>query len=232
MEKSTFSIQIKGTPLIKFQSADRIKQLQKGSLYAKTLKYYRELEEETGDKEIGDCFEAMVHVNEAIIKIPSTGEEIELKDELIKTTHSDDFVFCMFGIYPQLEQFSFTEQQKDKMLSFGDTALIILDSTAFIERVKKAAEKAGFIAHFSAVKYYDETVDNANMIIDMLSGMHNIAFWKREAYRYQQEGRFIFISEECHDDHIILDIGDISDISIALPSEQVLTGVSTRVITE
>ena len=228
MEKTTITIQIKGTPLIKFQSAERIAQLQKGCLYAKTLKYYRELEEETGNKEIGDGFEAMVHVNEAIIKIPSTGEEILLKDELIKTTHSDDFVFCMFGIYPQLEKFAFTEQQKEKMLSFGDTALIITDSNAFIDRVKKAAEKAGFIAYFSGVKYYDETVDNANMIVDMLRGMHNIAFWKRESYRYQQEGRFVFVSEQCHDDHIILDIGDISDISVVLPAEQVLTGTSTR----
>ncbi len=232
MDESTISIQIKGIPLIKFQSAERIKQLQKGSLYAKTLGYYRKLEEETGDKEIGDGFEAMVHVNEAIIKIPSTGEEIVLKDELIKTSHSDDFVFCMFGIYPQLERFAFTEQQKEKMLSFGDTALIILDSNAFIDRVKKAAEKAGFTAYFSGVKYYDETVDNASMLIDMLRGMHNIAFWKRESYRYQQEGRFVFVSDQCHDDHIILEIGDISDISVALPSEQVLTGVSTRNLTE
>lgn len=228
MDKQTISIQIKGTPLIKFQSADRIQQLQKGYLYAKTLQYYRELEEKTGNKEIGDGFEAMVHVNEAIIKIPSTGEEIVLNDELIKTSHSDDYVFCMFGIYPQLDKFTFTEHQKEKMLSFGDTALIILDSDVFIDRVKKAAEKAGLKAYFEGVKYYDETVDNASMIIDMMRGMHNIAFWKRASYRYQQEGRFVFVSDKCHDDHIILDIGDISDISVAFPSEQVLTVVSTR----
>ena len=228
MSNSTITFQITGIPLIKFQSAERIQQLREGHLYAKTLGYYRKLEESTGDKEIGDGFEAMIHVNEAIIKFPDTGEEIVLNDELIRTSHSDDYVFCMFGIYPQLDSFTFTEQQKEKMLSFGDTALIILDSNAFIERVIKAAEKAGFTAYFSGVKYYDETVDNASMIIDMLKGMHNIAFWKRESYRYQQEGRFVFVSEQCHDDHITLDIGDISDISVALPSKQVLTGISKK----
>ena len=170
----------------------------------------------------------MVHVNEAIIRFPDTGKEILLNDELISTSHSDDFVFCMFGIYPQLENFIFTEKQKEKMLSFGDTALVILDSEEFIKRVIKAAEKAGFSAYFSGVKYYDETTDNANLIIDLLNGMHNVAFWKRNSYAYQQEGRFVFVAGNNTDDHITLEIGDISDISLVFPSEQVLTGVVTR----
>lgn len=228
MSDSKIIFQITGTPLIKFQSAERIQQLRKGHIYAKTLGYYRKLEETTGDKEIGDGFEAMVHVNEAIIRFPDTGKEILLNDELISTSHSDDFVFCMFGIYPQLENFIFTEKQKEKMLSFGDTALVILDSEEFIKRVIKAAEKAGFSAYFSGVKYYDETTDNANLIIDLLNGMHNVAFWKRNSYAYQQEGRFVFVADNNTDDHITLEIGDISDISLVFPSEQVLTGVVTR----
>lgn len=229
VSESTISFQINGVPLIKFQSEDRIQQLRNGKLYAKTLGYYRKLEEITGDKEIGDAFEAMVHINEGIIRFPDTGKEIILNDELISTLHSEDYVFCMFGIYPQLDNFNFSEKQKEKMLSFGDTALVILDSEAFIERVKSAAEKAGFRAYFSGVKYYDETFDNANMIIDLMKGMYNVAFWKRKSYAYQQEGRFIFIAENSNDsDHIILDIGDISDITRVFPSKQILTGVVTK----
>ena len=41
--------QIKGMPLIKFQDKDKIKSLQSGKIYAKTLEYYRKREEETGD---------------------------------------------------------------------------------------------------------------------------------------------------------------------------------------
>ena len=82
--------------------------------------------------------------------------------------------------------------KKEKMLSFGDTALVILDSEEFIKRVTTAAEAKGYKAHFGAVKYFDPTVDNANILISLLNGMWNIAFWKREKYIYQQEGRFVF----------------------------------------
>ena len=89
----------------------------------------------------------------------------------------------------------------------------------------KAAERAGFSAYFSGVKYYDETTDNANLIIDLLNGMHNVAFWKRNSYAYQQEGRFVFVADNNTDDHITLEIGDISDISTVLPSKMVLTAI-------
>lgn len=224
MEHEKISLEVKGTPLIKFQSAERIESLRKGHLYAKTLKYYRDLEKETGDDEIGDEFEAMFHVNEGYLRVPETGEEIRLNDSLIQTANSNDFVFCMFGIYPLLKKFSFTDKQKEKMLSFGDTALIILDSDEFIRRVCEAAKREGYEAHFGAVKYFDPTVDSVNMIVSLMKGMWNIAFWKRDKYTYQQEGRFVFTPGN-GDDHIDLDIGDISDITAVLPSKTVLSAM-------
>lgn len=224
MAHKQISFDVKGTPLIKFQSAERINSLQRGHLYAKTLKYYRELEKETGDDEIGDEFEAMLHINKGHFRILDTGEEIPLNDTLMQTDNSDDFVFCMFGIYPSSQSFSFSDEQKEKMLSFGDTALVILDSEEFIKRVTTAAEAKGYKAHFGAVKYFDPTVDNANILISLLNGMWNIAFWKREKYIYQQEGRFVF-TDGNGEDHIDLDIGDISDISIILPSKAILSAM-------
>ena len=47
-----FHFQAKGMPLIKFQDADKIKSLQSGKIYAKTLGYYRKREE------TGDCCQA------------------------------------------------------------------------------------------------------------------------------------------------------------------------------
>lgn len=218
-------LQVKGTPLIKFQSSDKIESLRKGKIYANTLGYYRKLEEDTGDEEVGDNYEAMIHVNEGIIRIPETGEKIILNDSLIKTSNSDDYVFCMFGIYPDISSFKFTDKQKEKMLSFGDTALIILDSEEFIKRVCIAAEKAGYTAHFGAVQYYDSSVDNGNMILSLVKGMWNIAFWKRKAYIYQQEGRFVFTPGDAKVDHIELDIGDISNITEVIPAKMALTAI-------
>ena len=110
------------------------------------------------------------------------------------------------------------------MLSFGDTALVVLDSNEFIKRVKAAAKARGYEAHFGTVQYYDPETDSVNMMISLLQGMWNIAFWKRDKYTYQQEGRFVFTHGN-GEDHIELDIGDISDISTVLPSEKVLSAM-------
>ena len=62
------------------------------------------------------------------------------------------------------------------------------------------------------------------MIISLLKGMWNIAFWKRKSYSYQQEGRFVFTPGN-GEDHIDLDIGDISDISTILPASEILSAL-------
>ena len=214
---------------MKFQDADKIKNLQSGKLYAKTLGYYRKREEETGDCEVGDKYEAMIHINEATIYFPDTGEKVTVNDDLIKTSESNDFVFCMFGVNPNAEKFTFTDKQKEKMLSFGDTALIVLDYDEFIRRVKVAAEKAGYKVYFQPVQYYDPTVDDGNMLISLLAGMWNIAFWKRNSYTYQQEMRFVFTPGKENIDHIELDIGDISDITTIIPAKSALSAIVEKV---
>lgn len=216
------SFEVKGTPLIKFQNSDHIQSLREGHLYAKNLQYYRNLEKEDGDGDIGDEFEAMLHINQGFICREDTGEIEKLNDVLIQTRDSNDFVFCMFEIYPSLHFFQFSEIQKEKMLSFGDTALVITDSDEFQKRVFEAARKKGYEVHFDAAQYYEPSVDWLNMFVSLLKGMWNIAFWKRKKYSYQQEGRFVFTPGNGMD-HIELDIGDISDISIIIPSETVLS---------
>ena len=111
------------------------------------------------------------------------------------------------------ELLKFTDKQKEKMLSFGDTALIVLNRAEFIHRVKVGAEKAGYKIHFDQVKYYDPSIDGGNKYISLVDGMWNIAFWKRDSYAYQQEVRFLFSPGDENKDHIELDIGDISDIT-------------------
>lgn len=225
-----FSFQVKGLPLIKFQDEDKIKSLQSGKLYAKTLEYYRKREEETGDCKVGDRYEAMIHINDASIQFQDTGETISVNDSLFRTSESNDFVFCMFGINLTFGKFRFTDEQKEKMLSFGDTALLILDSGEFIHRVKAAAEKANYRIYFNSVQYFNPNVDNGNMLISLLDGMWNIAFWKRDSYAYQQEVRFVFAPSDNNIDHIELDIGDISDISTIISAKSVLSSITEKVL--
>ena len=227
MQKDKVHIEVKGTPLFKFQSLERIQSLQKGKLYAKTLGYYRQLEHDTGDTEIGDSYEGKIHVNEAYITTED-GVTIALNDELINTKYSDDYVFCMFGIYPSMKDFTFTDMQKEKMLSFGEYALLIKDSDEFIRRVQNAAN-GKYDVIFDAVNYYPPKIDGGDMLLSLIQNLWKVAFWKRDMYKYQQEARFLFVSKEHDEDHIELDIGDISDISIIVSSKQVLSGEAKKI---
>ena len=214
---------IKGFPLIKFKSEELIKSLQSGKIYLNNLKWFREYENDAGDVVVGDSFEAMLHVNEATFIQPESGERIELSDCLIPTIESNSYVFCMTYITPRVESFQFDEQQKCEFKNFGDTALIILDSEKFINLIREAAKAKGYEIYISVVNYYDETTDSANIWFSLMQGTHNIAFWKRKAYSYQQELRILIPGSDLTDDHLELDIGDISDISTMLSTDEVLT---------
>ena len=213
---------IKGFPLIKFKSDELIKSLQSGKIYLNSLKWFRDYENDSGDVVVGDSFEAMIHINEATFVHQESGEQIEMSDCLIPTTESNSYVFCMTYIAPRVESFQFDNQQKSEFTNFGDTALIILDSEEFINRIRAAANAKGYEIYFSAAHYYDESADLANVWFSLMQGTHNIAFWKRKAYSYQQEFRILIPGSGLTDDHLELDIGDISDISIIQSTDKVL----------
>lgn len=50
----------------------------------------------------------------------------------------------------------------------------------------------------------------------------NVAFWKRESYAYQNEFRFVVSAENIDVDHLVLDIGNIKDISIIMKASSIL----------
>ncbi len=215
--------QIKGFPLIKFKNEEIINSLKSGKIYLNSLKWFREYENEFGDFVVGDSFEGMLHINDGELIIKETGERHKLNDTIIPTVLSDSYVFCMTYVDPKNDSFEFTDEQKEELRSFGDTALVILDSNEFISRIKKAANEKGYNIYFNKVHYYDENADWADVFISLIQGTHNIAFWKRRTYSKQQEFRMVIPVEDYTKDHIELDIGDISDITKIFTTEQILT---------
>lgn len=220
---------VKGFPLIKFQSAERINDLQNGLIYMNSLEWFRKHESKNGDIVVGDSFEAMFHLNEGKFVLPDTGEEIEIKNELIQTTWSNDYAYCMFGINPYSNSFRSTDEQKQNIESFGDTALLILDKDEFLSRIRKAAQKEEYELYEGFVRYYDETQDSLNLIMSLLTGMQNIAFWKRKKYYYQQEFRLLVHAQNCEKEHIEINIGDIRDISKVLETSKLLNAEVVRI---
>ena len=225
MDKVKSVLQVKGTPLIKFQSKYIIEKTQKGLIHAKTLEYYRNQERDKGDQRVGDEFEAMLHINEGKYINKKTGEISDLRDVLIPSSNSNDYAYCMFSCDRSRMPFSFTDEQKSEILKMGDTALIITDYAEFRHRVEKKAKEEGYDTHFGYVQYYDETKDNVNLFASTLLGVWTLAFWKRRKYSYQQEARFIFSPFKEGTDHLDLDIGDISDISKIVDSRSLLNAL-------
>ena len=221
-------LQIKGFPLIKFHPSSRTEDLLNGCLYMKTLEWYRKLENETSDSLVGDATEALWHINEATMMVTpvSDGDARvdELRDTWFKTVHSDDFVFCMTGVNPnQHRSFEFTPKQKDEMLGFGDVALLITDVYEFCRRILKTTDALGYKVTSNFVNYYDERIDEFNRTISMMYDMRNIAFQKRKCYAFQQEYRFMITPNSIiKEDFIMLEIGDIRDISAVYKTEHVL----------
>ena len=213
-------------PIVKFQNKEIIEKIQSGKMYLKNLEWFREKERQTGDMTIGDLLEGMLHISEGYMQIyDSDGKVIEcvpLTDSAITTSFSNAFVFCATNIFPDENGHVFADNQKPVFKEFGDTALVIENKGEFIKRIYKAAKELGYEVFYGVVNYYNKDEDNANMHISLLHGMHNIAFWKRDTYKVQQEFRIVLWKKDANKDYIEFDIGDISDISKVISIEEAL----------
>ncbi len=226
---TTRTIQSVGIPFIKFQDRDKIEYLQKGKIYLKSLAYYRQRELETNDDTVGDLFESMIHINNGFISIPELSTFERLDDALIQSSFVNHFVFCMLSLPENKNTFSFSEEQKQKILGFGNSALLITDRGEFLRRVAVALDREKIVGSHGYVKYYDETKDNLDYWMSIFrNGTENVAFWKRKRYEYQQEYRFLIAPPTTDNDYYELEIGSIEDISIILTAEQALSAMATK----
>ena len=78
----------KQIPLIKTQSKERIEYLYAGKLFCNNLSYFRELENESNDRKVGDRYEGMLHLKDAYFYLPDSEKVQYVKDNLITTTYS------------------------------------------------------------------------------------------------------------------------------------------------
>jgi len=216
---------IKGFPLVRFKSKGRIESFRRGEIYFNTLKWYREHEE---NNVVDDIFEGMVHINEATaITTPINGGETQiekLEDVLLKTTHSNDFVSCLFSVNPKNDFFQFDEIQKIELQKFGDTALLITDADELLRRIAVAVDREKLKGRYGFVQYYNEKTDLINLWISLMQDMGNIAFWKRKSYSYQQEFRITLLNDKSAENYT-LNIGSIYDISEVFNTSQILNSM-------
>ena len=121
--------------------------------------------------------------------------------------------------------FNFTEEQKENIRKFGNKALVIINFDEFQRRIIEAAQKAGYKVVMKDVEYYPEGEPALPYLVNMCLNFEDVAFWKNDSYKYQQEYRIALINtDDKSEDAFTLDIGDISDISEVVSAKGVLKG--------
>ncbi|WP_350343207.1 hypothetical protein PRVXT_002497 [Proteinivorax tanatarense] len=226
--------------LMKFGSKENLEKLQQGKVYMKNLDYYINLENETSNEDVGDKFDGLMPIHDLDISIlnPETNEPIHKFKANMATMNlglKKSPVMCMYILdYRNFTnadlnddilsiEFTFTDEQKERISKFGDSVLLIKNTQEFFERMERGlvADKASFSR--DRVKYYNKNI--LQHFQEVAEDYRRIAFWKRKKYEHQQEYRFLVLNKTV-EDHYTFDIEDLSDISEIVPTEVILNTVT------
>lgn len=229
--------------LMKISSKEHIDDLRSGKMYMKPLQFFIDIE---NNDVIGDNLEGTLRLKETNLKF----FDLKTKEKVDEISSDIDFdfgfkdnpVFCMYAFdkrnYYSCEKinseeilcdFRFDEKTKDMLKVFGKKALVIKNIPEFFNRVKQAAERQNIKYKSGNVNYF-ENYNEAEQIIDVYKNNSNVVFQKQEKYSYQQEFRILMDIQV--EDHFILDIGDISDITKVFDTNTILnSGLKLRIKT-
>lgn len=215
-------IEITGMPIVKFKDRKTIESIRSGKIWFNPLTTYRKEEECNSDTVVGDKCEAMCPIRDAHFIIPKENRQEHIVNDYIKTKHMNDYVFCIFEMNIKDDYFEFTDLQKERLSEFGDTGLIITNQDEFFRRIKERLSEKHYEYKMDRVNYYNPDVDNLQLLLSLCEDMRNIAFWKRNDYSYQNELRMLISKEQKEEEHLEIDIGDISDISRIMETGKLL----------
>ncbi|HAE62925.1 MAG TPA: hypothetical protein DCG38_11440 [Eubacteriaceae bacterium] len=222
--------------LLKFGSRTNLEMLQQGKVYMKNLQFYIDLENATSDEDVGDKYDGLLPIQDVKLSI-YTVDSKELITQLaapvatMNLGYKKSPVFCMFIFDHRnktavninenelIVRLDFSDEQKRRLANFGDSALLITDPDEFFSRMKKGLNNTGISYTRDKVKYYEG--NTKEHIEEIQDNETRIGFWKRKKYEYQQEYRF-FAFDSAIDDYVIIDIGDLSDISRLESTEVIL----------
>lgn len=194
----------------------------RGHLYFSSLNYFRKAEksEVPGQNDRFECSKILqpdsVKVTVGNIELNDLAGPISICDNTA-VLRSNIMCFSTIGADDEKEFDSLEELKQDvlfpeKMIEYGEFAIVIPQADLFIERLRTVVLETGFGLYGRPVSYYDFSNDNISC------GFPEIAFQKRSEFSYQREFRFLLQKLEPNDAPLILEVGDLSDIAISCKS--------------
>jgi hypothetical protein len=192
-----------------------------GKLRAGTLQGYRSYKdlngEARGDKHEG--ISAWIPSSDRG-RIEIDGRQVPAFKDLaltVDTTILNCNAFCAYALKEQPQELSLDEFREGlrlhrKCFGLGGFAVVVTDFEAFFERVKTAARKLGVEQMSSQfVEYFDETTH---------CGEVRPGFAKRSLYKHQNEWRILFKFPGEPMDPRVIEVGDLADIVVITPTDQ------------
>ena len=204
--------------------------LMAGRLYANRLSYFRRAEkaEEVGLYQ-GDPDEgSIVHQRHSIDKLmigkqDMTNDVVQIRIQMDWMKHLN--LFCVYaghsGSFEEISQDNLVAFRKqielsDEMLRFGNYAVVVSNTSEFINRVENAVKVQNFALYRGLVKYYDPGVESVELGHGLLP-----VLYKPGVFKYQKEYRFVIGTGTVGEESITLDIGDISDIAVKMDADEI-----------
>jgi hypothetical protein len=195
--------------LLKLGQKAHLQTLREGTLYMRSISYFAKLE---ADLARADPYEGVDYIIQPRdvgdfrieSEIPAVGGiSVDPSDlagavRIAKTQTSSCNLFCMFAVSEAIEKPIFAPGYD---WFRADSILLFTNTPQFLERVGRAAEKRGITATGGLIKYFEK---------DSHSGSIG-RFRKDSFYYYQREFRIAL--EPSSEDPLLLDVGDLSDIT-------------------
>lgn len=195
--------------LIKFGKQENLLRLQsEGALYLNTPEYFWQIEDEELRGDPFDCIAKVARGPKIMISLPD-GKQESMEGEWIYRMYPPEpdkmNIFCMFALRPHIEG----NFPIDKInYRFGDYALFLINPNEFMQRVQSTLKNEKINYKADLVEYVDDKY------IGELG-----PFKKLKRFAYQSEWRLVCYEGPSGPREIL--IGDISDISVILRSDEI-----------
>lgn len=210
-----------------FEKIEYAEAFRAGKLRFRKLGFFREYVDVNGELR-GDSFEGVgVLLQPAQIGAFSVGgHNIDPKELVgpicLQSSEKDWSVLCFYALTNAgledarmtLEQWKEALRLHDHCYGLGSYVVTVTRLDDFAERVRRALHNAHFKFARSLVEYYDP---------DTFHGAFPAGaapFRKRKSFEHQREYRFAIYADEDTPDPLVIDIGDISDISQLVSTEE------------
>ncbi|MGY0692491.1 hypothetical protein ACW2QC_06815 [Virgibacillus sp. FSP13] len=216
--------------LIKFFRPEHVKDFMKGKLFFKNTGYFIDLENEQGEKGIGDKYEGAMFRSfnpsreDIYLKLPN-GKRIKLNVERAYFTERYEAarqfqLTCFTGF--TYEDFMIDESEntiklKEKLIEElkgefpNRVPILITDEEAFFSRVSQRLSDKDIASLHGYVKYFNEYSGFPLKHEIYEEDITNAFFYKREFFKSQKEYRII-TRHPVEGDSLTLELGDITDI--------------------